>query len=54
MRAALLLALALAACGSSDDDPGPSGTTLGEDRQLNEAADALDINAAHPEPGNSQ
>jgi hypothetical protein len=42
----LLLLLALAACGGSDPDPG--GLTSGEARQLDEAAAAIDINAAEP------
>ncbi len=49
MRAPLLLLpLALAACGQSDSDPGPSGVTVGEDRALNQAAAAADVNAAQP------
>ena len=45
MRIILLAALALAACGTSDDDPGPGGVTKGEARQLDEAAAATDITA---------
>ena len=40
--ACLLLALALAACGKSDTDPGPGGVTMGEARALDEAAAMLD------------
>jgi len=48
MRAlALIAALALSACGS-DSDPGPGEVSVGEARQLNEAAQATDINAAEP------
>jgi hypothetical protein len=44
MRAALLLlALALAGCGQSDD--AASGSSADEARQLNAAAAATDINA---------
>jgi hypothetical protein len=44
MRHALaLIALAsLAACGKSDNDPGPGGVTVGEARALDEAAEMID------------
>ena len=38
----LALALLLAACGKSDDDPGPGGVTLGEARALDEAAEMVE------------
>lgn len=38
-----LLALALlAACGQSDNDPGPGGITVGEARALDEAAEMIE------------
>lgn len=39
---ALGLAALLAACGSSDNDPGPGGVSVGEARALDEAAEMLD------------
>lgn len=45
MRAALaLLAITalLAACGPSDNDPGPGGVTVGEARALDEAAEMIE------------
>lgn len=46
MRVILLaLPLMLAAC-QSDSDPAPGGVTVGEARQLDQAAQDLDINAA--------
>jgi len=47
----LLAALALAGCGS-DSDPGPGEVTVGQARDLNQAAAATDINAT-AEPGNA-
>ena len=44
---AVIALLALSAC-QSDSDPGPGEVTVGEARQLNEAADATDINAGAP------
>lgn len=47
-RAGIRLALAAAgallvsACGSSDNDPGPGGVSVGEARALDEAAEMLD------------
>lgn len=35
-------ALCLAACGPSDNDPGPGGVTVGEARALDEAAEMID------------
>lgn len=34
--------LALASCGSNDNDPGPGGVTIGEAEALNQAAEMLD------------
>ena len=34
--------LTLAACGPSDNDPGPGAVTIGEARALDEAAEMLD------------
>ena len=34
--------LALPACGSNDNDPGPGGVTVGEAEALNQAAEMLD------------
>jgi hypothetical protein len=39
---ALLAVAALAACGKSDNDPGPGGVTVGEARALDEAAQMLE------------
>ncbi|WP_454598234.1 hypothetical protein [Qipengyuania sp. SM2507] len=39
---ALALMPALAACGPSDNDPGPGGVTVGEARALDEAAAMID------------
>ncbi|WP_213981913.1 hypothetical protein [Sphingomonas sp. dw_22] len=45
MRSALLLPLALAACGRADDDAAdPHGLTPAEAQRLDEAARATDIN----------
>lgn len=41
----IALGLGVAACGASDDDPGPGGVTVGEARALNEAAAMLDANS---------
>lgn len=38
----LAFSLALAACGPSDNDPGPGGVTVGEARALDEAAAMID------------
>jgi len=38
----LLAVAALAACGKSDNDPGPGGVTVGEARALDEAAQMLE------------
>lgn len=45
MMTAGLLALALAACGASDEDRDVGGVTAGEARALNEAAAMLDAQA---------
>jgi hypothetical protein len=42
----LPLALVLAGCGQADEDP--AGLTPEEARQLNEAAEAIDINSGTP------
>ncbi|MBV1689896.1 hypothetical protein KRR38_19970 [Novosphingobium sp. G106] len=44
MRKTCLLALlfALAACGKSDNAPGPGGVTVGEARALDEAAEMIE------------
>ena len=45
MRAALALpaiTALLAACGPSDNDPGPGGVTVGEARALDEAAEMIE------------
>lgn len=39
---ALALMPVLAACGPSDNDPGPGGVTVGEARALDEAAAMID------------
>lgn len=49
---AVIALLALSAC-QSDSDPGPGEVTIGEARQLNEAAAATDINAAAPAAENA-
>ena len=51
--AILLAALALAGCGQSDSDPGPGEVTVGQARDLNQAAAATDINAVAPAPENA-
>lgn len=51
MRLALLPAvLLLAACGSTDNDPGPGGVTQGEAKALDEAAEMLDARKQQPLP----
>jgi hypothetical protein len=45
MRKAILAPvalLALAACGKSDNDPGPGGVSVGEARALDEAAEMIE------------
>ncbi len=37
-----VLTLAIAACGPSDNDPGPGGVTVGEARALDEAAEMIE------------
>lgn len=37
-----LSAFGLAACGKSDNDPGPGGVTVGEARALDEAAEMIE------------
>ncbi|WP_294264653.1 hypothetical protein [uncultured Sphingomonas sp.] len=55
---AVLPILALAACGAGDNDPGPGSVTQSEARELNEAAEMLDVNAvsadALNDTGNTQ
>lgn len=48
LLAALPLFL-LAGCGAGDNDPGPGGVTQSEARELNEAAEMLDVNAVSAE-----
>lgn len=47
--AAFTLVLLLAACGASDNDPGPGGVTVGEARALDEAAEMLEARRLPPE-----
>ncbi len=42
MTPALLLCLALTACGPADSDPGPGGVSVEDARALDEAAAKLD------------
>ncbi|MEI9926801.1 MAG: hypothetical protein WDN44_02690 [Sphingomonas sp.] len=52
----MALPIALAAC-RSDSDPAPGGVTVGEAKQLDQAAQDTDINANAPNasaPENSQ
>jgi hypothetical protein len=46
---AWIAALALAGCGSGENDPGPGGVTMGEARALDEAAEMLDERQVPPE-----
>jgi hypothetical protein len=39
---AVIALMTLAACGKSDNDPGPGGVTIGEARALDEAAEMLE------------
>ncbi len=39
---AIFLLAFVAACGSSDNDPGPGGVTVGEARALDEAAEIIE------------
>ena len=39
---AIAALLALAACGKSDNDPGPGGVSIGEARALDEAAEMIE------------
>ena len=39
---AIAAVLALAACGKSDNDPGPGGVSIGEARALDEAAEMIE------------
>ena len=39
----------VAGCGSSDNDPGPGGVTVGEARALDEAAEMLEQRRLPPE-----
>jgi len=50
----LLLPLALAACGGTRDDADSSGLTRDQDRQLDAAAAATDINTTASAGGNTQ
>jgi hypothetical protein len=51
MRKAAILAvlLTLAACGKSDNDPGPGGVTVGEAKALDEAAEMIEARRMPPE-----
>lgn len=40
----------LAACGPSDNDPGPGGVSVGEARALDEAAEMLEQRRPPPSP----
>lgn len=42
MALPLVVLLALAACGKSDNAPGPGGVTVGEARALDEAAEMIE------------
>jgi hypothetical protein len=54
-RCLLVLPLLLAACGAGENDPGPGSVTQGEARELNEAAEMLDVNAVSPDAlGNAE
>jgi len=46
---AFLATLALAGCGSGDNDPGPGGVTVGEARALDEAAEMIEQRRPPPE-----
>jgi len=46
---ALMAALALAGCGSGDNQPGPGGVTVGEARALDEAAEMIEQRRPPPE-----
>jgi hypothetical protein len=46
---ALTSALALAGCGSGDNQPGPGGVTVGEARALDEAAEMIEQGRPPPE-----
>ena len=52
MRPIILIPLlvALAACGSRDNDPGPGGVSVGEARALDDAAKMLDARKLPPLP----
>lgn len=49
LLAVLSPALALAACGNPDNDPGPGGVTVGEARALDEAAEMIEARRLPPE-----
>jgi hypothetical protein len=46
---ALFAALALAGCGSGDNEPGPGGVAVGEARALDEAAEMIEQRRLPPE-----
>lgn len=48
-KLAWIAVLALAACGSGENDPGPGGVTVGEARALDEAAQMLEERRVPPE-----
>jgi len=41
-KLSMIALLALAGCGSGDNDPGPGGVTVGEARALDEAAEMIE------------
>ena len=46
---ALAPAVVLAACGPSDNDPGPGGVSVGEARALDEAAEMIEARRLPPD-----
>ncbi|MDG2001882.1 MAG: hypothetical protein P8J20_00980 [Novosphingobium sp.] len=48
-KLALIAVLAIAGCGSGDNDPGPGGVTVGEARSLDEAAEMIEQRRMPPE-----
>lgn len=46
---AITMILALAACGPTENDPGPGGVTVGEAQALDEAAEMLEARRIPPE-----
>lgn len=52
--ALIAIALLLAACGQSDNDPGPGGVTVGEARALDEAAQMIEKRRLPPDGAGAQ